>query len=596
MQLGFGGRTRRQIHLLSKMGALVAAVGAITVTSFGQMVIGLDFVGGQSGASTTSMSRYESAGVVSQSRWNNLTGSSGSGTTITNSSGATVSGVTVTYSSTNTWADPAVSDTAGNNRMMRGYLDINTNGASTTVTVNGLGNLGYYDLYVYTAGDGNNRVGKFTVGSQSYWMNDNATFSGTYVRGTGEVDPGSYQNATAGNYMIFSDLTGSSVSLTATGAYAADGVLRAPVNGIQIVQLPASYWDINGSTSGAGGASPNGTWSSSATNWSSSANGNVATGAWTPGNLAVFSAGTNATGNYTVTVSGTQTSSSVIVEEGNPTFSNGTIALNGTTPQFNVATGSTATVNSLINSTMGLYKAGAGTLVVGNGANAYTGPTVVRAGTLTVGASNAIPNSTALTVENGATFDLNNYTASVGVLTGSGTLRLGGGTLTAGSGNVSSTFSGSFASGDTGTFAKTGTGTLTLGSGVSLAGGNLTLSGGTFSLGGFSSDFNSLMVTSNSILDFSGVSTLNLASLTINAGAILTITNWSDAVDFFYSINDPGAANLGRILFSGYSSSDTKWQSWDHQITPVPEPSTYGAAFAVLSILGAGILRRRRHA
>ena len=150
----------------------------------------------------------------------------------------------------------------------------------------------------------------------------------------------------------FAVLTGSSVSLTATGAYAADGTLRAPVNGIQIVQLPTSYWDINGSTAGAGGgASPGGTWSNTTTNWSSASAGNVATARWTSGNLAVFSAGTNATGSYTVTVSGTQTASSVIIEEGSPTFTGGTITLNGTTPQINVAAGSTATVNSQISST-----------------------------------------------------------------------------------------------------------------------------------------------------------------------------------------------------------------------------------------------------
>lgn len=574
--------------------------GSIASTAFGQTMIGVDFVGGQSGVSTTSMAATESAGVVAQTHWNNLTGASGTDTTINNSAGTNLTGVSVTYNSTNTWSDSAVTDTAGNNRMMRGYLDINTTGVSTTVSVNGLGSLGYYDMYVYTAGDGRNRVGQFTVGSQSYWVNDNAAFAGSFVRGTGEVDPGSYQNATAANYVVFSALTGSSVSLTATGAYAADGTLRAPVNGIQIVQLPTSYWDINGSTAGAGGgASPGGTWSNTTTNWSSASAGNVATARWTSGNLAVFSAGTNATGSYTVTVSGTQTASSVIIEEGSPTFTGGTITLNGTTPQINVAAGSTATVNSQISSTAGLYKTGSGTLVVGNNANAYSGPTVVRAGTLTLGASNAVPTGTALTVESGATFNLNTYSATVGALSGAGTLQLAGGTLIAGSGNASSTFSGSFASGATGIFQKTGTGTLTFGSDMNLNSGSLVLNGGTLNLGGFSSTFGSLSVTANSVLDFgtSGSSSLSiLNSLSVDSGVTLTITNWADAVDYFYSLVNPGSPNLGRIVFTGYTAANTRWLSWDTEITPVPEPATYGALLVAASTVLAGFLRYRRRA
>jgi len=576
------------------IGLLLTLLGGMIPSVSAQTLIGLDFVGGQSGATTTNMGTAESAGVVAQTNWNNLTGASGTDATITNGSGTTVAGVSVTYSSTNTWADPNVANNAGNYRMMRGYLDINTTGASTTVSVSGLGSLGYYDVYVYTAGDGNNRTGKFTIGNQTYWVNDNATFAGTYTRGTGAVDPGSYQNATAGNYMVYSDLTGSSVSLTATGAYAADGTLRAPVNGIQIVQLPTSYWDLNGTTTGAG-ATPTGTWDASTKNWSSSSAGTVATQAWTSGNLAVFSAGTNATNAYTVTVSGTQTASSIIVEEGSPTFTGGIITLNGTTPQINVASGVTAIVNSQISSTAGLTKTGAGTLVVGSTSNAYTGPTVVQTGTLKLGASNVIPNGSAVIVQSGATLNLNTYSDSVGSLAGAGIITLGGGTLTVGSDNTSTTFSGSFTGGDTGTLAKTGTGTLTFGAGMNLSGGNLVLNGGTLNLGGFSSTFGSLSVTANSTLDFgtAGSSVLSiLNSLTVNSGVTLTVANWANAVDYFYALTNPGTTNLGRIVFTGFSSSDTKWMSYDNEITPVPEPSVYGAA--LLGLCTLTVWRRRR--
>ncbi|HUJ42143.1 MAG TPA: autotransporter-associated beta strand repeat-containing protein [Opitutaceae bacterium] len=596
--LAIGPTHDRLLRNCRGAGVLLAFLAGTIVTCPAQTTIGLDFVGGQSG-DTSSMATTESAGVVAQTNWNDLTSNSGTSSTIKNNSGTTIAGASVTYTSTNTWSDTGVSNTAGNNRMMRGYLDINTSGASTTVSVSGLSSLGYYDVYVYTAGDGNNRTGKFTIGNQSYWVNDNATFAGTFTRGTGQVDPGSYSNATAGNYMVFSDLTGNSVSLTATGAYAADGTLRAPVNGIQIVQLPTSYWDINGATAGAGGSgAPAGTWSTAATNWSSSSAGTVATGSWTAGNLAVFSAGTDATSAYTVTVSGTQTASSIIVEEGSPTFSGGTIALNGTTPQINVASGSTAVVNSQISSTAGLTKTGAGTLVVGSTANAYTGPTVVQTGTLKLGASNVIPNTSAVIVQSGATLNLNNYSDTVGSLAGSGIITLGSGTLTVGNDNTSTTFSGSFTSGSTGTFAKTGSGTLTFGAGMNLASGTLMLSGGTLNLGGFSSTFNSLSVTANSTLDFgtSGSSILNLTSLSVASGVTLTIANWTNAVDYFYSTNNPIPGLLGHIVFSGFTSSDTKWMSYDTEVTPVPEPSTYGAILlsAMLAFAGYRRLRTKR--
>ena len=70
------------------------------------------------------------------------------------------------------------------------------------------------------------------------------------------------------------------------------------------------YWDIDGATPGAGGPTPSGTWSGTAANWSSSAAGDVATAAWVSGtgagdgNVAFFSAGSDATGSFTVTIDG----------------------------------------------------------------------------------------------------------------------------------------------------------------------------------------------------------------------------------------------------------------------------------------------------
>lgn len=158
----------------------------------------------------------------------------------------------------------------------------------------------------------------------------------------------------------------------------AGGLLATSVSGAIL------YWDTNGNTTGAG-ATPNGTWSTSGgTNkkWSTNANGG-STVTWTSGADAVFSAGTDAVNAYTVTLSGTQNVSSINVQEGSPTFSGGTaINFNDASPDFTVASGSTATVSTGLTGSNGLNKLGAGTLVFDTSDKAYTGTTTISAGTL----------------------------------------------------------------------------------------------------------------------------------------------------------------------------------------------------------------------
>ncbi len=324
---------------------------------------------------------------------------------------------------------------------------------------------------------------------------------------------------------------------------------------------------------------------SGANTYSGATNVNAGTLALGATNALADSTAVSVASGATLNLNGFSNSIGSIAGVGNVTLGSATLTAGNNS--------SSTTFSGVISGTGGLTKTGTGSLTL-SGNNTYSGGTNVAGGTLQLGASERLANNSAITVAAGATFNLNGYAETIGALSGSGTVRLGGGALNVGSGNASSTFAGSFATGDTGTVQKLGSGTLTLGGAISLSGGNLVLSGGALNLGGFGSSFSSLTVTSNSILDFSGISMLTVGSLTIDPGAVLTIANWSDAVDYFYSLADPGAANLGRIVFNGYSASDTKWQSWDHQITPVPEPSIYGVVFVMLSALGAGYLRRRR--
>jgi len=254
----------------------------------------------------------------------------------------------------------------------------------------------------------------------------------------------------------------------------------------------------------------------------------------------------------------------------------------------------------VISGTGGLTKTGAGTLTL-SGNDTYTGGTTISAGTLALGASERLANTGAVAVAGGAALTLNNYNETIGALSGAGTVTLGSGTLTVGSGNASSTFAGSFASGDTGTLAKTGTGALTFGAGVNLSNGNLVLNGGTLNLGGFTSKFGALSITAASILDFgtTGNSVLDIlgAISFTGTGFNLTIQNWTNTVDYFYAqFGDPGSPIRSRIVFNGYTAADTKWQSFDHEITPVPEPSLYGAVLAVIGLAVGWMARRRRTA
>ena len=101
--------------------------------------------------------------------------------------------------------------------------------------------------------------------------------------------------------------------------------------GATAVDAQTKYWDIDViSRAGAGGTTPTGVWNSTSHNWNADSTGLGIPTTWTPGNTAVFAAGTNATGLYTVTVTGTQSLSGLTVEEGMITQNGGTLDFGAT--------------------------------------------------------------------------------------------------------------------------------------------------------------------------------------------------------------------------------------------------------------------------
>lgn len=243
-----------------------------------------------------------------------------------------------------------------------------------------------------------------------------------------------------------------------------------------------------------------------------------------------------------------------------------------------------------------LTKQGSGDLHL-SGANTFTGVTTISAGTIVADAAGVFANSNRIDISSGASLNLNNFTETIGRLTGAGILNLGAsgtGQLTLGSGN--SSFSG----------AITGSGeiiigagaTLTLGMDFSNSGLNIRLAGGTLLLAGHNVTIGALNISATSTIDFSAGSDSSLAVSSLgfdSAGLILTAQNWADAADYFYSQTGyiQGNAPLNQVQFVGWIATDTKWQSYDSQITPVPEPSAYGA-WLLLGSLAAGWWRRQR--
>lgn len=215
-----------------------------------------------------------------------------------------------------------------------------------------------------------------------------------------------------------------------------------------------------------------------------------------------------------------------------------------------------------------------------------------------LGNSNQIADYAGLiTVKSDGQLNLNGFTEKVNTITSTGTIALGTGALTVGVNSGNSSLGGTITG--TGTLIKEGSGTLALLSSIVLS-GELQLDAGTLALSGYNLTANTLHITGNSVIDFAGGnSTLNLTNFIIDAGVTLTVQNWTAAADYFYtqgwtgaSFGTSGSAPMNQVVFSGYTGDSTRWQSFDKQITPVPEPSTYGVLM-LLGVSGFAAWRRK---
>ncbi len=273
------------------------------------------------------------------------------------------------------------------------------------------------------------------------------------------------------------------------------------------VQAVDYYWDINGTIGGASGdgvtpsTTASGTWNTTNTYWNTDSTGGAggAISAWQSGEVAVFSAGGNATGTYTVTVSGTHQIGGLRFEEGAVTLSGGILQFAGPTTFTHNGTAGDCHINSAVQGNGLLTLAGAGIWGRLNGVTSDSGG--------------------ALSVE---------VTSGAGWVLGGQHTYTGGTTISGGYvvPTVSSTGS---ASAGTLTSGPFGTGTLTLTSGTlrPTSGGPITIGNavtlnGTFTFGASDTSHN---------LTFTG-------PLTLTATQALTTTN--STVYFNGALSDGG--------------------------------------------------------
>ncbi len=280
------------------------------------------------------------------------------------------------------------------------------------------------------------------------------------------------------------------------------------------------------------------------------------------------------------------------------------------------------------------------------GGNAVTvGDNINAAGTaiLKLGQNSQIKDTATVTVNSDGRFDLNGLTETIGAIAGTGNIETRAGTLTILGTASTSTFSGTLTDstgvigvetgipGFTNGFVTTvgsgrvildmdtdgnGTmgvpsGSMTFNSNIAYA-GTLELKSGTLFMPGVQITVGTLEITGNTILDFgnSAASILNATNIRMAPGASLTITNWVNNVDFFFAQNwlagttvptlgQRGVGDELQITFNGFSNTQTAWldyQGAKHEITPAPEPSTYGAIFMAAALGFLGYRRWRKSA
>lgn len=221
---------------LAAMLLFQAAANAFADTNT-SAIISVNFTGTSANNGTPSpMATNEIAGVLPAANWNNTTNQSSGTLNNLVDGGGNATTASLTWNGTGT-GTTAVQDSAGDDRMMKGYVDV-TNGSVGTITITNIPDSissNSYDVIVYFDGANGsaNRNAIFTIGNVTYIGKDYTFFAGTYIQTTDTSD--NTISATAANFVLFTNVTGNSFTVTATPGYASDNTPHAEFNGIQVI-------------------------------------------------------------------------------------------------------------------------------------------------------------------------------------------------------------------------------------------------------------------------------------------------------------------------------------------------------------------------
>ena len=173
------------------------------------------------------------------------------------------------------------------------------------------------------------------------------------------------------------------------------------------------------------------------------------------------------------------------------------------------------TYSGVISGGVGVVQFGAGTMTL-SGNNSYTGTTSVELGTLQAGSTSAFGGATGLSpviMNSSSVLDLNNFSNTIGSLSGAGTnsVTLGSGTLTVGTGSSNTVFAG----------VISGTGILnSVGYVLDLTGNNTYSGGTTISNGTLLADNASGTATGSGTITIAPTGTLQLGNSEDSSGII----------------------------------------------------------------------------
>ena len=209
------------------------------------------------------------------------------------------------------------------------------------------------------------------------------------------------------------------------------------------------------------------------------------------------------------------------------------------------------------------------------------GTGIVNNGSITLNGA-----TTAAALQQAATggFNLAGFGASVGTLTGSGTITLGSGTLTIGAGNGNSTFAGTISG--SGGVSKTGTGALVLTGTASQTGGT-TISAGTLQIGNGG--------TNGSIAG----AIVNNGLLVLNRGDVVTLANAISGTGGFVqagtgttTLTGANSYTGGTLVSAGRLRGDTASLKGDIRIDATLEFAQASNGSYAGRLVGAGLFEK----